>query len=124
MGAVRLLVVDDEDMIRWSVEHTLTKGGFEIAGAGTAAEAVRLFREFRPQVVLLDVRLPDSSGFVLLEQFKQEADWPVVVIIMTAFEECCSAKQATESGAAAFLRKPFDFDHLEDEISRAMQNAA
>lgn len=124
MGAVRLLVVDDEDMIRWSIERTLGKGEFEVVSAGSAAEAVRLFREFRPQVVLLDVRLPDSNGFVLLEQFRKEADWPVSVIIMTAFEECCSAEQAAESGAVAFLRKPFDFDHLEDEIFRVVPAAA
>ena len=112
-------MVDDEEMIRWSIEQTLGRAGYEVVGAGTGTEGIALFRQLRPAVVFLDVRLPDVSGFTVLERIKEESG--AAVIMITAFEEDCSATEAARLGACRYLRKPFDFDDLEKVVCQALE---
>ncbi len=115
----RVLVVDDEEMIRWSIDRTLRTAGYEVLAAETGAEGMALFRRERPAVVLLDVRLPDISGLALLEQMKTES--AAAVIMMTAFDEDCSAADALRLGADTYLQKPFDFQELEKLIDQTLE---
>jgi len=118
MGTV--LVIDDERMICWSVEQTLRAAGYEVRAAGTAAEGLALFRELHPQVVFLDVRLPDADGLTVLRQMKDEGGDSAVVVVMTACDESRTAAEALLLGACAYLPKPFDFEALAPLVHRAV----
>jgi DNA-binding NtrC family response regulator len=116
----KVLVIDDEEMIRWSIGQTLRDAGHEVVAAGTAAEGLAVFRAMHPAVVLLDVRLPDENGLALLKRIKEETGCRVAVIVMTAFDQCYSAPEAMRLGARKFLRKPFDFDSLEAAVREVL----
>ena len=121
MVGTKVLVIDDEHMIRWSVAQTLRTAGHEVLLAETAAEGLALFREFQPVVVFLDVRLPDMNGLTLLKRIKDDGAQRAAVIVMTAYEESCSVAEAMRLGAYACLRKPFDFDQLEGLAGAAVK---
>lgn len=108
-------------MIRWSVAQTLRAAGYEVAEAGTAAEAMTLFRQQLPDVVFLDMRLPDGNGLDVLKEMKEESGADSTVIMMTAFGEIRTAVEAMRLGAFDYLRKPFDFDELEVLVSKAQE---
>jgi two-component system response regulator AtoC len=120
VSSTRVLVVDDEQMIRWSMEETLRAAGYDVAGAETAAKGVALFRELRPAVVFLDLRLPDGDGLTVLRTLKSENGEDAAVIVMTAFGEISTAVEAMRLGAYDYLKKPFDFDELEVLVGRAL----
>ena len=66
----RILVVDDEKLVCWSLSEMLTEAGFQVETALTGADARSLFESFQPEMILLDVRLPDANGIELLSEFK------------------------------------------------------
>ena len=119
--AARVLVIDDEPMIRWSIARTLQASGHEVTVCDSAAEGMALFRLLHPQVVLVDLRLPDANGATLVRAIHGESGQKTPIIVMTAFEEDCSAEAAMQLGAFAYLRKPFDFDALDGLVRRALQ---
>ncbi|MBI4514620.1 MAG: sigma-54-dependent Fis family transcriptional regulator [Deltaproteobacteria bacterium] len=121
MPKAKVLVIDDESMIRWSVEQTLRAADYEVASAESAAEGTALFRELAPDVVFLDLRLPDGDGLTVLKSLKDEAGSEVAVIIMTAFGEIRTAVEATRLGAYDYLKKPFDFNELEVIVEKALE---
>jgi two-component system response regulator AtoC len=121
MTKAKVLVVDDEQMIRWSIEQTLTAAGHDVAAAATATEGMALFRQFLPEVVFLDVRLPDEDGLAVLKKMKEENGQESAVIVMTAFGEIRTAVEAMRLGAYDYLKKPFDFDELEVVVGRALE---
>ncbi len=116
----RVLVIDDEEMICWSIQQTLSAAGHEVTACGTAAEGMAVSEWLRPDVVLLDLRLPDANGATVLKALKAEKGRETNVVVMTAFEEDCTAECAREFGAFAYLKKPFDFDELATIVSRAL----
>jgi two-component system response regulator AtoC len=116
-----VLVIDDEQMIRWSMEQTLRAAGFEVAAAATAVEGLTLFHQLLPEVVFLDVRLPDDDGLAVLKRMKDESGSDTAVIVMTAFGEVRTAVEAMRLGAYDYLKKPFDFDELEVVVGKALQ---
>ena len=115
-----VLVIDDERMICWSIEQTLRAAGYEVVAAGTAADGLALFHRLHPQVVFLDVRLPDADGLTVLQQMSDESGQKAAVIVMTACEEKHTAAEALRLGACAYLRKPFDFETLQALVHRAV----
>jgi DNA-binding NtrC family response regulator len=123
MTQAKVLVVDDEAMIRWSIEQTLRTAGHDVSVAATVAEGMALVRQVLPEVVFLDVRLPDADGLSVLRQIKHEVGTETAVIVMTAFEEDCSAEEAKRLGAFEYLKKPFDFDGLDGLVHKALQAA-
>ncbi|HVO22285.1 MAG TPA: sigma-54 dependent transcriptional regulator [Candidatus Margulisiibacteriota bacterium] len=120
MSNVRVLIVDDEQMIRWSMEQTLRAAGYEVAAAETAANGLALFRQLRPAALFLDLHLPDGDGLDVLRTVKSENGDDTAVIVMTAFGEISTAVEAMRLGAYDYLKKPFDFDELEVLVGRAV----
>ena len=121
MKKARVLVIDDEQMIRWSVEQTLSAAGHDVAVAAAAVEGMALFRQYLPEVVFLDMRLPDGDGLSLLKKMKEENGQESAVIVMTAFGEIRTAVEAMRLGAYDYLKKPFDFEELEVIVGRALE---
>jgi len=110
--ARRVLVVDDEPLVRWAVAETLNGHGYDVFEAGDAASARQLFSGSRtpPDLVLLDLLLPDSSDLGVL-QFIRDASPTTAVILMTA----CGSPQVLADAARLGVRvldKPFEMDAL------------
>lgn len=102
------------------MEQTLRAAGYEVTVAETAAKGLALFRELRPAVVFLDLRLPDGDGLNVLRMLKAESGDDTAVIVVTAFGEISTAVEAMRLGAYDYLKKPFDFNELEVLVSRAL----
>jgi two-component system, NtrC family, response regulator AtoC len=116
----RLLVVDDERLIRWSLEQTLEKAGYEVVTAADGAAAARCVREDTPDLVLLDLKLPDTDGIEVLRQIKAGSP-DVQVVIMTAFADVGTAVEAMRLGAFDYVAKPIDFDNLGVTLRNALE---
>lgn len=118
----RILVVDDEQLIRWSLSERLTQEGYEVVEAGTAKEAVDTFTP-EIDVVLLDYRLPDSDGLRVLKQIKAiDADVPV--IMLTAVSGVETAVEAMKQGAHHYATKPFNLDEIAVIVEKALETTA
>ena len=116
----RILVVDDEKLVCWSLSEMLTEAGFEVETALTGADARALFESFQPEMVLLDVRLPDANGIELLSEFKSQ-DEDVVVVMITAYADADSAVNALKIGADDYIGKPFDLDNIKHVVNKSFE---
>jgi len=115
-----ILVVDDQDSIRHFMERTLAAGGYKVRCAADGARAVAEFEEAEPDLVLLDLRLPDTTGLTLLDRFKGQSPH-VPVIMMTAHAEVETAVQAMKQGATDYLTKPVHLEQLRLVCSKAIE---
>lgn len=122
MRKTRILVVDDEHLIRWSLEQNLKKQGYEVITAGTGEDALRSVREDQPDLVLLDVQLPGISGLQVLEKIK-ETDEDTVVIMVTAQGALEIAVTAMRLGAYDYINKPFNLDEMAIIIRKALETS-
>ncbi|MCK8502861.1 response regulator [Myxococcus faecalis] len=105
----RVLVVDDDSKISAICREVLENIGFDVAVAGSLEEGRRALRERRPDVILLDVTLPDGDGFLFLEEIKAErASGHISVIFISARAETSSKVRALKLGGDDYLTKPFD----------------
>ncbi len=107
----RILVIDDEESVRYSFRYVFEGDGMEVLTAGTAAEGLQLLQEQRPDVVLLDLRLPDRSGLEVFTQIRA-LDPRRPVIFITAHGTTETAIEAMKEGAFDYLVKPVDLDRL------------
>jgi len=117
----KILVVDDEHLIRWSLEQNLKKQGYEVITAGSGEEAMKLIQEDTPDLMLLDVQLPGMNGMEVLEKVK-EAEEDVIVIMVTALGVLETAVKAMRLGAYDYINKPFNLDELAIVIKKALEN--
>ena len=116
---LRILVVDDEPLIRWSIAETLGAVGHQVKEAADAASALRaIASDPDPDLVLLDFRLPDSNDLGLLAKIRQISP-NAVVILMTAFGTPDVTAGALKLGAIKVLNKPFNMHDL-DEVVRTL----
>jgi CheY-like chemotaxis protein len=120
---LRVLVVDDEMLMRWSIAETLKAGGHVVVEASDGAAAIRALEDgSATDAILLDYRLPDSLDLSLLARIRQLAP-RTPVVFMTACGTPTLFTQARELGAADVLRKPFDIHELERVVQRACGDA-
>ncbi len=118
----RILVVDDEKLIRWSVGERLQRDGYEVLSAETGEEALELVAANAPDVMLLDVRLPGIDGLATLQRaLALHPD--VSVLMMSAHSTVDIAVEAMKHGAVDFLVKPFPFQSLDAAVERALAAA-
>ena len=113
-----ILIVDDEENALRNLSAFLSKKGYEIITATRLAEARASLQRGEPDIVLLDVQLPDGYGPDLLEETVHIPDRPPIILI-TAYGEIEMAVEAMKNGAQDFLQKPIEFTRLEQSIQRA-----
>ncbi len=107
---MKILLVEDNALTRYTIKSLLNKLGHEVvAEAEDGAEAVRCFKEFKPEVVFLDLILPGKSGVEILEELRA-IDPAARVVVITAVEQDEIDRRLADKGVNAILRKPFSFD--------------
>lgn len=116
----KILVVDDEHLIRWSLEQNLKKQGYEVSTAGSGEDALKLLQEETPDLMLLDIQLPGMNGMEVLEKVK-ELEEDVIVIMVTALGVLETAVKAMRLGAYDYINKPFNLDELAIVIKKALE---
>jgi DNA-binding NtrC family response regulator len=119
MPETTVLVVDDDKSILTALRMTL-EGEYEVCTAENGASAIRLFHELKPEVVLLDIGLPDTSGIELIERIKS-IDPSVFIIMVTAVEEAQMIVKALKLGAYDYLVKPIDAQALKVTLRNALE---
>ncbi len=115
-----ILIVDDEEAIRLSLTEALSDEGYTVIAAASGEEAIALVRRRRPDLMLLDMKLPKASGMEVLKQAKKIQN-DIVVIIMTAFADVASAVKCMKRGAYDYLNKPFSLDALKLVVRKALE---
>jgi len=110
VSAGRILVVDDEPQIRRTLRTTLTTAGYEVEDAKTGEEALEKLRDYRPDLILLDINMPGMGGLATCRSIRED---PNVAIVMLTVHNTEAAKvEALDAGADDFITKPFSMPEL------------
>ena len=118
--AEKILIIDDERLVRWSLRQKCQEWGYEVVEAPGGTTGVQLAQTESPNLILLDVRMPDLNGIKVLEQIKKSPEAPPVIMI-TADPQLDDVKNAIKLGAYDFVGKPLDFDELHVTIQNALE---
>ncbi len=120
MKKKKILIVDDEHLIRWSFSKKLESWGYLPETASNGKEAMALINNFNPDIVLLDLNLPDINGIQLLKEIKS-LNASIPVIIITAYGTIEQAVKAIRDGAYDFITKPVNYENLQNTIKNALE---
>jgi len=120
MAGERILIVDDEASSLELLEGYLKEKGFEVACAVNGKECMLRVSDFVPDIIILDVRLPDQDGLDILKNL-QRREHPPYVIMVTAFHDMATTIKAMRRGAFEYIPKPIDVDELEGAVLRAVK---
>jgi len=116
----KILVIDDEKLIRWTLEQHLVREGYEVATAESAEKGLELISEDPPDLVLLDNRLPEMTGLELLEKLNVQ-ERGLMVIMITAYGMVETAVKAMKLGAYDYISKPFNLEEITFVIKKALE---
>jgi DNA-binding NtrC family response regulator len=114
------MIVDDERLVRWSLRQKCEEWGYHVIEADSGVPGLKLAERESPDLVLLDVRMPDLTGIEVLDQLKKNGDARAVIMI-TADPQLDDVKAALKLGAYDFVGKPIDFDELQVTIKNALE---
>jgi len=115
-----VLVIDDDPLIRKTLSTYLSKKGLEAVVAEDGEEGLQKYEEHNPDLVILDIRLPDVDGLEVLGRIR-EKNPSATIIIMTAYDDMKTTIEAIKSGAFEYLVKPLDYVELDLTIDKAFQ---
>jgi DNA-binding NtrC family response regulator len=115
----RVLVVDDEEALRYLLSTELAAEGYEVETAGDGDEAIEAIKQKDYDVVLLDIKMPRVDGFEVLKFIKQNKP-EIKVIMLTAYADVKNAIEALKLGASDFVSKPYDLQDILTSINRAL----
>jgi len=111
----KILIVDDDPAVSNFLERFLTKKSYQVSTAKNGAEAIEITKKESPQLILLDIRLPEINGIEVLKEIKK-INPAIGVIMITAVQEEEIAQEAMKLGADDYICKPFDLEYLENSI--------
>ncbi len=117
----RVLIVDDDNILRLAIRENLKDHGFSSIEASNGREAIKIFQGLKPSLVLLDLQMPELNGIDTLKELKK-IDSEVPVIMVTAHADIPTAVEAIKLGAYDFISKPIDYDRLILTLKRAFEN--
>src|SRR5579871_3214433 len=123
MPAAKILIVDDERLVRWSLRQKCEEWGYHVLEAEGGEPGLRLAQRETPDLILLDVRMPDLTGLEVLDQLKKAGEAPPVIMI-TADPQLDDVKAALKLGAYDFVGKPLDFDELHVTVKNALETTS
>lgn len=113
----KILIVDDQFGIRILLNEVLQKEGYMTFQAANGVQALEIAKNNRPDLVLLDMKIPGMDGIEILKRMK-EHDSSIAVIIMTAYGELDMIQQANDLGAITHFAKPFDIDDIRNAVKK------
>lgn len=117
---VRILAVDDEEVVRNLLQRTLAEAGYDVTTAADGEEALSAVSQGEVKVVLLDIKMPGMSGIEVLG--KLTTDWPdICVIVVTAVVDTQTAVEALKMGAYDYITKPFNRDNVVRKVQEAIE---
>ena len=116
----KILIIDDEEIVRDSCIQILAKGNYEIATAQNGNEGLELLEDFQPDLALVDLKMPGISGYEVLDHI-HEYDSTIVTIVITGFATVDSAVESMKKGTYDFLPKPFKPDELRLIVQRGLE---
>ena len=120
MARPRVLIIDDEKLVRWSLQQKLMREGYDAESAPTGEEGLNLVRDEGYDLVLLDLRLPGMDGVAVLREIKQ-LDREVAVVMLTADTGIAKAVECVRLGAHNYLCKPFEFEQVRVALEKARE---
>jgi DNA-binding response OmpR family regulator len=112
----KILVVDDDEHILKSLSQYLELEDFEVVSASNGSDALNLFAEAKPDLVVLDVMMPGMDGFQVLETLRSSDRPTIPVLMLTARDQHTDIMKGYQMGATSYLIKPFNLDELVDAI--------
>ena len=113
----KILVIDDELLLRDVLHDYLTRQGYEVSLAGDAEKAIEIAEKVKPELALVEIKLPKTSGIELTQILKKM--YPdLCIIIMTGYPSLDTAVNAMQNGAAEYIIKPFRLDELNKTIKK------
>ncbi len=119
-----ILVVEDEDNIAIALNYLLTREGYNQTRLETGAGAVDMIRELKPDLVLLDVMLPEVSGYEICQSVRADPECADVrILMMTARGSAMERRKGLAMGADGFISKPFELKELRDEVRKILSGA-
>ena len=119
----QVLIVEDEQVFARAVQKRLSRAGFNCQVAGNLHAAEEQFRNLSPDLILLDMRLPDGSGLDFLTDLRTKQNSNVAVIVMSAYGELEDAVTAMKLGASDYLKKPIDLEELLLNVEKVLNNS-
>jgi DNA-binding response OmpR family regulator len=123
LSTAEILIVQDDEVIMGTLAYNLSRGGYGVNGATTAAEALRLARKMRPDLILLDIMLPgEESGMELCERIRQ-LDEQVIIVMITAKGSEEEKVRGFEAGADDYVTKPFGIKELLARINANLKRS-
>ncbi|MDO5612167.1 MAG: response regulator [Paracoccus sp. (in: a-proteobacteria)] len=121
----RIMVIEDEDNIAIALDYLLSREGYDHSRLATGAGAVDAIRAERPDLVLLDVMLPEVSGYQIVQDLRADPDLKSVrVLMMTARGSVVERRKGLALGADGFIAKPFELSELRAEMTRLLEQGA
>ncbi|MDJ0574659.1 MAG: response regulator transcription factor [Xenococcaceae cyanobacterium MO_234.B1] len=118
-GSAKILVVDDDPAIRNLIFRFLHQKKYQVEAAETGESALKLFEQFNPDLVILDVNLPDALGYNLCEEMQSNTD--VFILMLTSRADAADKKEGFLKGADDYLTKPFDLQELEYRVKAILK---
>ena len=122
MSAAEILIVEDDEVITGTLAYNLSRHGFGVKGATTGAEALRIARKMRPDLILLDIMLPGESGIEVCERIRA-GDQDVVIVMVTAKDAEEDKVRGFEAGADDYVTKPFSMKELVARINANLKRS-
>ena len=123
--AKSILVVEDEDNIALALEHLMRREGYELSRVTSGADAMPAIERDHPDLVLLDVMLPEVSGYEICQSVRLDPSLAdVKILMMTARGNQMERRKGLALGADGFISKPFDVTDLKAEVKRLLEGAA
>jgi len=121
MKQMRILIIDDEKLIRWSLEKHLASQGYTVYSSETGEEGIRLYERFRPEIIITDNKLPGLQGIDVIKKIKS-LDEDALIIFMTAYGSIDMAVSAMKAGASEYLNKPFSYEEVDILLDTLKKN--
>ena len=116
----KLLIIDDDAHLRESLAEVLELDGFECHQAGTAAAGISGAAKITPDAVIMDIQLPDSSGFQICQELRKRSKTMILIMMTGRFLSAEEKKQGFELGADEYITKPFDLAELSVRIKQLL----
>ena len=116
----KLLIIDDDAHLRESLAEVLELDGFECHQAGDAGKGIAEAGKVNPDVVIMDIQLPDSSGFQICQELRKRSKTTILIMMTGRFLSAEEKKQGFELGADEYITKPFDLAELSVRIKQLL----